>query len=151
MDAASPVVEDSVAALEHASGERVDVWVVALEPRLGDAAFSTLSNLVTNGSASRVGRALRSLRAIAPERALPIVLSKLGSADPRDRSAAVYVLGQYEVATPEIAAALQRAREDPDSKVAHTATAALTKLRQKQREKIGSEAAIRNEPISQGE
>ena len=46
MDATSPAVENSGAALEHAFRERVDVWLVALEPGGGEAALPAFSDEV---------------------------------------------------------------------------------------------------------
>jgi len=112
--------------------------------------FGALSNVVAGGNARRMGWALASLRAIAPERALPMILPGLLSADPQQRAGAAHLLGEYEVATPEIVAALKSAAADSDLRVAFSAKQAMLRMRKKTRKNGASDVVMANEPRYEG-
>jgi len=113
-------------------------------------AFEALSNLAATGSVRRASHALGALRAISPERALPMILSKLHSIEPLVRSAAAHALGEYEVATPGIVAALKGAAADSEPNVAGKAKQAMLRLREKGRKNSATKVVFANEPVCDG-
>jgi HEAT repeat protein len=112
----------------------------------GVRAFGELSSVVENGNPYMASHALRSLVAIDPNRALPMVLRWLRSSEPDRRSRAAWVLGEFRTVTPEILDALKSATADSDSKVVHNATVSLTKYRQMEKEHGGGGIVIEGEP-----
>jgi len=90
-------------------------------------AFPDLSNAVEHGSPNTVNQALKSLVAIAPEKALPIVFENFHSADSHRRNISVELLNQYPATNLEIQAAMQQSASDPDSDLARRARVLITK------------------------
>jgi HEAT repeat protein len=90
--------------------------------------FPDLSNVVANGS-SRVTviQALRTMVALAPQEALPIVFNNFRSSDPRRRSASVKLLSKYPATNLEIQSAIQQAAADSDPALARRAKELITK------------------------
>lgn len=84
-------------------------------------AFGALSNFIAQANAKDGTKILRTLRISMPQDALPIALSEMQSTDSGHRLAASIILMSYETATPEIAAALKDAAEDPDPNVRRVA------------------------------
>jgi HEAT repeat protein len=90
--------------------------------------FPDLSNVVANGSSKvTVIQALRTMVALAPQEALPIVFNNFRSSDPRRRSASVELLSKYPATNLEIQAAIQQAAADPDPVLARRAKELITK------------------------
>jgi HEAT repeat protein len=116
----------------------------------GVKAFEPLKEIVDTGSSYMAGQALRSLVSVAPDRALPVVFGWLDSTNQDHRSRAVFVLADFPTITPQILERLKQTMEDPDAKVAHTATEALTKLRQKEKEAGTYKVVIEGEPAYNG-
>jgi hypothetical protein len=117
----------------------------------GVKAFEPLKEIVETGSSYMAGQALRSLVSLAPDRALPIVLGWLDSTNQDHRSRAVFVLADFPTITPHILERLKQTMEDSDEKVAHSATEALKKLRQKEKEEGTYKVVIAGEPTYRGE
>ena len=93
-------------------------------------AFPDLSNAVENGGPNTACQALRSLVAIAPDKALPIVFNNFRSADTRRRRTAAELFWKYPATNSEVQTALQQAAVDPDSILSRRAQEFITKKRQ---------------------
>jgi HEAT repeat protein len=78
-----------------------------------------LSHIAMSGNALTRYAALRSLVAIAPVQALPIVLQFYRSGNAHRRSAAIEELRHYSVESLEIQAALEKPKTDNDFGIAH--------------------------------
>jgi HEAT repeat protein len=90
-------------------------------------AFPDLSNAVEHGSPNTVNQALKTMVAIAPDKALPIVFENFRSADAHRRKISVELLNQYPATNLEIQTALQQSASDPDSDLARRARVLITK------------------------
>jgi hypothetical protein len=90
-------------------------------------AFPDLSNAVEHGSPNTVYEAMKTLVAIAPDRALPIVFENFQSADAHRRKISVQLLSQYPATNLEIQTAMQQSASDPDPTVASRARELITK------------------------
>jgi HEAT repeat protein len=86
--------------------------------------------------------ALRTLVAISPDQALPMVLSNWNSSDDLRRQVALQLLCQYPRSNPEIAAAIESAAGDANPKIARYAQTRLTKKYQQEHQ---------SEPLFPGE
>jgi len=89
--------------------------------------FPDLSNAVEHGSPNTVNQALKTLVAIAPDKALPIVFENFRSADSHRRKLSVELLNQYPATNLEIQTAMQQSASDPDSGLARRAKELITK------------------------
>jgi HEAT repeat protein len=116
----------------------------------GIEAVEALSNVVENGSAYMSGQALKSLASIAPDRALPLVLTWLHSSDPNRRAQAAWTLGKFPTATPEILAALRHATADSETRVVQNATTSLKEYRDAEQKQQTAEIVIPSEPSYHG-
>jgi HEAT repeat protein len=112
----------------------------------GLTAFGALSNVVENGNAYMAGHALRSLVSIAPDRALPMTMAWLRSADADRRARAAWTLGEFSALSAEILDALKKAATDSDPRVVRSATDSLRKYREKERQHRGGVVVIDGEP-----
>ena len=90
-------------------------------------AFPDLSNAVEHGSPNTVNQALKTMVAVAPDKALPIVFENFRSADAHRRKISVELLNQYPATNLEIQTALQQSASDPDSALARRARELITK------------------------
>jgi HEAT repeat protein len=89
--------------------------------------FPDLSNAVENGSPNTVYQALKTLVAIAPDEALPIVFNNFRSTDLHRRRISVELLYKYPATNLEIQTAIQQAATDPDPALARRAKELITK------------------------
>ena len=89
--------------------------------------FPDLSNAVENGSPNTVYQALKTLVAIAPDEALPIVFFNFRSTDLHRRRISVELLYKYPATNLEIQTAIQQAATDPDPALARRAKELITK------------------------
>ena len=96
-------------------------WLLGNFATNAPGVIGTLTNAVEDPRTAVAGAALRTLVSVAPQRALPIVLSWLKSPDPARRVRAVINLRGYPGAIPEIQAALESAATDPDERVSGAA------------------------------
>ena len=90
-------------------------------------AFPDLSNAVENGSPNTVNQALKTMVAIAPDKALPIVFENFRSADSHRRKISVELLNQYPPINLEIQTAMQQSASDSDPALARRARELITK------------------------
>ena len=91
-------------------------------------AFNALSNVVVTGNYTPTADvALRTLVAIAPDQALPIILQNSRSPDQRRRHGALVLLCRYPVKTPEIQSAIEHAATDKDPLIARYARSFITR------------------------
>ena len=109
-------------------------------------AFGALSNVVQNGNAYMSTHALRSLVSIAPDRALPMTMAWLRSADADRRARAASILGEFSPLTVDNLDALKKASTDSDPKVAKSAAGSLREYREKERLHGGGVVVINSEP-----
>jgi HEAT repeat protein len=91
--------------------------------------FSILTNCIGREKPG-INEALKSLREVAPERALPIILDRCQSRDLQTRRAAFRLLCRYPI-TPPIESALQTAAADSDFTIGRRAKQILTEHYQK--------------------
>jgi HEAT repeat protein len=90
-------------------------------------AFPILSNVVVNdGADATAHEALRTLVAIAPEEALPIVFSSLQSSNSMLRHVSFGLLCNYPAQTADIRSAIERAATNSDPALARRAKAFIT-------------------------
>jgi HEAT repeat protein len=89
--------------------------------------FPDLSNAVEHGSPNTVYQAMKTLVAIAPDKALPIVFENFRSADSHRRKISVELLNQYQATNLEIQTAIQQSALDPDPGLARRARELITK------------------------
>jgi HEAT repeat protein len=89
--------------------------------------FPDLRNAVENGSPNTVYQALKTLVAIAPDEALPIVFNNFRSTDLHRRRISVELLYKYPATNLEIQTAIQQAVTDPDPALARRAKELITK------------------------
>jgi len=92
-----------------------------------EQAFPDLSNAVEHGSPNTIYQALKTLVAIAPAKALPIVFDNFRSADSHRRRISAELLNQYPATNSEIRAAIQQSATDPDPALARRAKELITK------------------------
>jgi HEAT repeat protein len=95
-----------------------------------DQALPILTNCLARGKPG-TALALRALVDVAPERALPIILSRLQSPDTETRRISFRLLCRYPL-TPPVESALQAAAADSDLNMANRAKKLLTENRQKE-------------------
>ena len=95
-----------------------------------DQALPILTNCLARGKPG-TALALRALVDVAPERALPIILSRFQSPDTETRRVAFRLLCRYPL-TPPVESALQAAAADSDLNMANRAKKILTENRQKE-------------------
>jgi HEAT repeat protein len=95
-----------------------------------DRALPILTNCLARGKPG-TALALRALVDFAPERALPIILSRFQSPDTETRRVAFRLLCRYPL-TPPVESALQAAAADSDLNMANRAKKILTENRQKE-------------------
>lgn len=95
-----------------------------------DQALPILTNCLARGKPG-TAVALRALVDVAPERALPIILSRFQSPDTETRRVAFRLLCRYPL-TPPVESALQAAAADSDLNIANRAKKILTENRQKE-------------------
>lgn len=95
-----------------------------------DQALPILTNCLARGTPG-TALALRALVDVAPERALPIILSRFQSPDTETRRVAFRLLCRYPL-TPPVESALQDAAADSDLNMANRAKKILTENRQKE-------------------
>jgi len=95
-----------------------------------DQAVPILTNCLARGKPG-TALALRALADVAPERALPIILSRFQSSDPETRRVAFRLLCHYPL-SPPVESALQAAAADSDLNMANRAKKILTENRQKE-------------------
>ena len=95
-----------------------------------DQALPILTNCLARGK-PETALALRALADVAPERALPIILSRFQSPDTETRRVAFRLLCRYPL-TPPVESALQSAAADSDLNMANRAKKFLTENRQKE-------------------
>ena len=95
-----------------------------------DQGLPILTNCLARGK-SGTALALRALVDVAPERALPIILSRLQSPDTETRRISFRLLCRYPL-TPPVESALQAAAADSDLNMANRAKKILTENRQKE-------------------
>ena len=95
-----------------------------------DQGLPILTNCLARGK-SGTALALRALVDVAPERALPIILSRFQSPDTETRRVAFRLLCRYPL-TPPVESALQAAAADSDLNMANRAKKILTENRQKE-------------------
>ena len=95
-----------------------------------DRALPILTNCLARGKPG-TALALRALVDVAPERALPIILSRFQSPDTETRRVAFRLLCRYPL-TPPVESALQDAAADSDLNMANRAKKILTENRQKE-------------------
>jgi HEAT repeat protein len=95
-----------------------------------DKALPILTNCLARGKPG-TALALRALVDVAPERALPIILSRFQSPDTETRRVAFRLLCRYPL-TPLVESALQAAAADSDLNMANRAKKILTENRQKE-------------------
>ena len=95
-----------------------------------DRALPILTNCLARGKPG-TALALRALVDVAPERALPIILSRFQSPDTETRRVAFRLLCRYPL-TPPVESALQAAAADSDLNMANRAKKILTENRQKE-------------------
>jgi HEAT repeat protein len=128
-DAADAAIPLLIKALDD-QNDNVSSWAAKFLGDFGTNAMNALpvlSNAVVNGrSAARANQALRSLVAIAPEEALPLVLESFRSSDPHTRSASLVLLCKYPFDTPAIQSAIQQAAGDANPRVAQYAKRYIT-------------------------
>lgn len=111
-------------------------------------AFPALSNIAVRGTDTPLASvALRTLVAIGPDRALPIVLQNSRSADRRQRHAALMLMCGYPTKTPEMQSAIEHATKDEDSAIAQYAKGFITREYQNEHP---DESQFPNEPSYQG-
>lgn len=90
-------------------------------------AFPVLSNVVEKGSsANTANRALRTLVAIDPSRALPMVLKSFQSTEQPRRRAAFRILCNYPLKTPDRQTLIEQATTDSDPAIARRAKTLMT-------------------------
>lgn len=89
--------------------------------------FLDLSNAVVSGSVNTARQALIAMVAIAPDKALLIVLKNFQSPDPRRRRTAAELLWKYPATIPEVQSAIQEAAADPDPILARKTKERITK------------------------
>jgi HEAT repeat protein len=116
----------------------------------GIKALEPLKEIVETGNSYMATHALRSLTSVAPDRALPMVFAWLDSTNQDHRARAALMLAEFLTTTPVMLDRLKRATRDPNAKVAHSATEALKKLRQKEKEHGSYEVVIAGEPTYGG-
>ena len=92
-----------------------------------ERAFPDLSDAVEHGSPNTVYQALKTLVAIAPAKALPIVFDNFRSADSHRRRISAELLNHYPATNSEIRAAIQQSATDPDPALARRAKELITK------------------------
>jgi HEAT repeat protein len=95
-----------------------------------DQALPILTNCLARGKPG-TALALRALVDVAPERALPIILSRFQSPDTETRRVAFRLLCRYPL-SPPVESALQAAATDSDINIANRAKKILTENRQKE-------------------
>ena len=95
-----------------------------------DQALPILTNCLARGKPG-TALAFRALVDVAPERALPIILSRFQSPDTETRRVAFRLLCRYPL-TPPVESALQAAAADSDLNMANRAKKILTENRQKE-------------------
>jgi HEAT repeat protein len=101
--------------------------IIIIDP---DQSLPILTNCLARGK-SGTAVALRALVDVAPERALPIILSRFQSPDTETRRVAFRLLCRYPL-TPLVESALQAATTDSDLNMANRAKKLLTENRQKE-------------------
>ena len=89
--------------------------------------FPDLSDAVEHGGPNTVYQAMKTMVAIAPDKALPIIFENFRSADYHRRKISVELFGQYPATNSEIQTAMQQAAFDPDPDLASRARELITK------------------------
>lgn len=92
-----------------------------------ERAFPDLSNAVEHGGPNTVYQAMKTLVAIAPDQALPLVFSNFRSAESHRRRIAAELLNQYPATNWEIQAAIQQSATNSDPALARRAKELITK------------------------
>jgi HEAT repeat protein len=116
----------------------------------GVKALEPLREIVETGNSYMATHALKSLLSVAPDRALPMVFGWLESTNQDHRARGALLLTEFPTVTPRIVERLKQAMKDSDAKVAHSATEALKKLRQREKEQGAYKVVIEGEPIVGG-
>jgi HEAT repeat protein len=89
-------------------------------------ALPDLSNAVENGSSSTAYQALKTMVAIAPNEALPLVFKNFRSSDSHRRRLSVELLCKYPATNLEVQSVIQNAATDPDPALAKRAQELIT-------------------------
>lgn len=112
------------------------------------SAFNALSNAVEKENFdATAGRALRTLTAIAPNEALPVVFSNFNSSDLHRRRSALQLLCEYPITNSEILPAIELAAKDTNPEAARYAQSFLTRQYEKNH---SDELLFPNEPSFAG-